>query len=165
MRLKVGVLVLSGTKVHPCTEESTDVECLEINALGNFNSNKTNGTLDFAEIAPTNDLNETNTTRNSYENIYTAGGLLGGTGIVATTLLIIFRTPKTSKSQMDDGPDLETVTEGNFPDNADLPEVTEGGVLFEPGTGNFKEEGPSAADIDAVFPSIFSTIMGDLRKD
>jgi len=165
MGMRNGLLHISGTGVNPCTEESTDDICLEINAKFRSNDNSTIQNLvesNETAVEVSMETNPTNETKS--ENYLVAGGIVGG-GMVATTLLLIFRTPKTSKSQMDDGPDLETVTEGNFPDISDLPEITEGGVLSEPGTGNFKEEGPSAADIDAVFPSIFSTIMGDLRKD
>lgn len=178
-----GQLAISDTKVELCQVGSTDSRCADVEAQLNAESerldnlsdidlgiedvvkNTTNTTAALAEVSPKPSNNDTTTTTGGTldTNGYIIGGLVGATGLVATTLLIIFRAPKSVRSGLDDGPDLETVTEQNFPDDGDFPEVSED-LMFEQGT-NATEAGPAAADIEAVFPSIFSNILGDLGKD
>jgi len=175
VKVAVGEMGISDTNVEPCLDGSTDPRCLQINsdieslkALETISATSTAGATETdatAELAATETAQEESTASTGPtldSNGYIIGGLVGASGLVATTLLIIFRTPKSVRSGLDDGPDLETITEQNFPDNVELPEVSEG-VMFEPGL-DYTEAGPAAADIEAVFPSIFSNILGDLSK-
>lgn len=94
-------------------------------------------------------------------NGYIVGGIVGATGLVATTLLVIFRTPKSVKAEVDDSPDLEGVTEDRLDDQG----RNANDLVFETQQNTTEEAGPSAADIESVFPSIFSSIVVDLNKD